>query len=372
MSVSDSNRRHALRLVTSLFFMWGLAYGLLDVLNKHFQESLSVSRAHSAYLQAAYFGAYFLMALPAAWLMRRRGYKFGILLGLCLYALGALLFAPATLCGSFDFFLLALFVIACGLACLETAANPYVAIMGDPALAERRLNFAQSFNGLGSFIGPLIGGALFFSRATVGPVSIRVPVTYAAIAVVVLVIAALILRHFAGAVVAQFCYVAAQVGVGTFFINYVTEHQKSIDSSHASFLLSIGLLAFLVGRFTSTALMRRVAPSTLLTLYAVINIALCAIVALAAGPVAIAALIAIFFFMSIMFPTIFALGVARLGAQTKSGAAYLVMSIVGGAIAPYFMGMIADARGTAAAYWVPGACFAIVAWYGYAQRPARI
>ena len=242
MSVSDSNGRHALRLVTSLFFMWGLAYGLLDVLNKHFQESLSVSRAHSAYLQAAYFGAYFLMALPAAWLMRRRGYKFGILLGLCLYALGALLFAPATLCGSFDFFLLALFVIACGLACLETAANPYVAILGDPALAERRLNFAQSFNGLGSFIGPLIGGALFFSRATAGPVSIRVPVTYAAIAVVLLIIAALIRGaplpevveeqvssaasearslwsqgHFAGAVVAQFCYVAAQVGVGHVF-----------------------------------------------------------------------------------------------------------------------------------------------------------
>lgn len=382
----ESQRRHALLLVTSLFFMWGLAYGLLDVLNKHFQESLGVSRAHSAYLQAAYFGAYFLMARPAAWLMNRHGYKFGILLGLSLYALGAVLFAPATLLASFNFFLFALFVIACGLACLETAANPYITVLGEPSQAERRLNLSQSFNGLGSFLGPLIGGALFFSR-TPGPVSLRVPVTYAAIAAVVMVIAGLIRRaplpeieeeldstqtlapslwsqgHFVGAVVAQFFYVAAQVGVGTFFINYVTEHQ-GVDSSHASFLLSIGLLAFLVGRFAGTALMRRVSPARLLTLYAFINVALCAVVALAAGPSPVTALIAVFFFMSIMFPTIFALGVARLGANTKTGAAYLIMSIVGGAIVPYFMGLIADARGTAPAYWIPALCFAVVAGFG--------
>lgn len=382
-----SQRRHALLLVTSLFFMWGLAYGLLDVLNKHFQESLGVSRAHSAYLQAAYFGAYFVMARPAAWLMSRRGYKFGILLGLSLYALGALLFAPATLMASFNFFLLALFVIACGLACLETAANPYITVLGEPSQAERRLNLSQSFNGLGSFLGPLIGGALFFSR-TPGPVSLRVPVTYAAIAGVVMVIAALIRRaplpeieeeldntqtlapslwsqgHFVGAVAAQFFYVAAQVGVGTFFINYVTEHQ-GVDSSHGSFLLSIGLLAFLVGRFAGTALMRRVSPTLLLTLYAFINVALCAVVALAAGPSPVTALIAVFFFMSIMFPTIFALGVARLGANTKTGAAYLIMSIVGGAIVPYFMGLIGDAYGTAPAYWIPALCFAVVAVFGW-------
>jgi FHS family L-fucose permease-like MFS transporter len=158
------------------------------------------------------------------------------------------------------------------------------------------------------------------------------------------------------------------VGVGTFFINYVTEHQKGIDSSHASFLLSIGLFAFLVGRFAGTALMRRVPAGLLLTLYALINVALCTVVALAAGPSPIVALIAVFFFMSIMFPTIFALGVAGLGANTKTGAAYLIMSIVGGAIVPYFMGLIADARGTASAYWIPTLCFAVVAGFGLQSR----
>jgi FHS family L-fucose permease-like MFS transporter len=392
-AASVDGRRRALMLVTSLFFMWGLAYGLLDVLNKHFQETLGISRARSAYLQAAYFGAYFLMARPAAWLMSQRGYKFGILLGLCLYALGALLFVPATLIESFAFFLLALFVIASGLACLETAANPYVTILGDPAHAERRLNFSQSFNGLGAFLGPLIGGQFFFSATASDPISMRVEITYGVIAAVVLGIAALIKhtpmpeiqeprlqaevvgeqslwsqRHFVGAVVAQFFYVAAQVGVGAFFINYVTEAQKGIDSRQASFLLSIGMLAFLVGRFASTAMMRRVNPSRLLTLYALVNVALSMVVASAPGVLSIVALLAIFFFMSIMFPTLFALGVARLGVHTKTGAAYLIMSIVGGAIVPYFMGLIADARGTARAYWIPVGCFAVVAWYGARYR----
>src|SRR5258708_1740789 len=162
-SGSADSTRLALILVTSLFFLWGLSYGLLDVLNKHFQESLHVTRANSGLLQAAYFGAYFLMALPAALLMNRKGYKFGILVGLGLFATGALLFIPATAALSFAFFLFALFVIASGAAFLETAANPYVTFLGTPQTSERRLNFAQSFNGLASFLGPLIGGAFFFS-----------------------------------------------------------------------------------------------------------------------------------------------------------------------------------------------------------------
>src|SRR5450631_2471331 len=186
--------RRALILVTSLFFMWGLAYGLLDVLNKHFQETLGVSRAHSAFLQAAYFGAYFLMARPAALLMNRYGYKRGILLGLLLYALGALLFVPATLSSNFEFFLFALFVIASGLACLETAANPYVTLLGDPVSSERRLNFSQSFNGLGSFLGPMIGGAFFFSTVAANSNASRVQMTYVVIAVVVIFIAMMIWR----------------------------------------------------------------------------------------------------------------------------------------------------------------------------------
>ncbi|HLZ99957.1 MAG TPA: sugar MFS transporter [Steroidobacteraceae bacterium] len=385
----SSGYRRAFILVTSLFFMWGLAYGLLDVLNKHFQEALGIGRARSALLQTAYFGAYFLMARPAALLMQRRGYKFGILLGLCLYASGAMLCVPATLMSSFDFFLGAMFILASGLACLETAANPYISLLGEASGAERRLNFSQSFNGLGAFLGPRIGGAFFFSTLAPRSNSLAVEVTYAVVALVVLVIAYLVhrtalpeihespiphagaggvrlwgQRHFVGAVVAQFFYVAAQVGVGAFFINYVTEQQRGTSSSNASYLLSMGMLAFLVGRFSGTALMGRIAPRRLLTAYAIVNAVLCALVVAGWGGISVAALIATFFFMSIMFPTIFALGVADLGTQSKIAASFLIMSIVGGAIAPYLMGLIADAHGTALAYLIPCVCFAVVAWYG--------
>src|SRR5687768_10915055 len=184
--------RLAFILVTSLFFMWGLSYGLLDVLNKHFQETLDITRARSGLLQMAYFGAYFVMALPAAMLMNRRGYKTGILLGLFLFAAGALLFIPATAAAKFEFFLFALFVIACGLGCLETAANPYVTFLGAPEKSEQRLNLSQSFNGLGSFVGPLIGGALFFGDG--GDRHGNVQATYVVIAAVVALIAVLIAR----------------------------------------------------------------------------------------------------------------------------------------------------------------------------------
>ena len=383
----NGNTRFAFLLVTSLFFMWGLSYGLLDVLNKHFQETLHVSRANSALLQAAYFGAYFLMAMPAAALMNRKGYKTGILLGLFLFAAGALLFIPATTAGQFEFFLFALFVIACGLACLETAANPYVTFLGVPERSEQRLNLSQSFNGLGQFVGPLIGGAVFFGGG--GNNQGGVQAIYVVIAAVVVVIAVLIARtpmpyiheetvsaqgvsakplraqrHLLFAVVAQFFYVAAQVGVGAFFINYVTEHAHGISSQNASYLLSVGMLCFLGGRFLGTALMGRIAPATLLATYALINVALSLVVVAGAGLVSVVALIAIFFFMSIQFPTIFALGVKNLGVHTKRGASFIIMAIVGGAIVPYFMGLLADHYSTAVSYLIPAACFAFVAWYG--------
>ena len=393
--------RLAFVLVTSLFFMWGLSYGLLDVLNKHFQETLNVTRARSALLQGAYFGAYFLMALPAALLMQRRGYKTGILLGLGLFAAGALLFVPATGAGRFEFYLFALFVIACGLACLETAANPYITVLGPAATSERRLNLSQSFNGLGAFIAPLIGGKLFFGTAGSGISGTHgVQMTYVAIAGIVLLIALLIWRtampdireqdadagtgasparpllrqkHFVYAVVAQFFYVAAQVGVGAFFINYATEHAAGMSSEHAAYLLSIALGCFLAGRFLGTALMGTIAPARLLTVYAVVNVLLCGLVMAGQGWASIVGLIAMFFFMSIMFPTIFALGVKDLGAQTKRGASFIIMAIVGGAIMPWFMGRIADASGdTAAAFSIPAICFAIVALYGaFGQRADR-
>lgn len=190
---STSGLRLAFMLVTTLFFLWGLSYGLLDVLNKHFQEVLHVNKAQSGLLQAAYFGAYFIIALPAGFFMDRYGYKAGILVGLCLYALGALLFVPAAAAGSFAMFLFALFVIALGLGCLETAANPYATVLGEPSGAERRLNLAQSFNGLGQFVGPIIGGSLFFTatQGTTAEGLASVKITYVAIAVLVLLIALL-------------------------------------------------------------------------------------------------------------------------------------------------------------------------------------
>ncbi|CAM3782575.1 L-fucose:H+ symporter permease [Rouxiella silvae] len=390
-----TNFRVAFTLVTTLFFLWGLSYGLLDVLNKHFQEVLHVNKAQSGLLQAAYFGAYFIIALPAGFFMDRYGYKAGILVGLCLYALGALLFVPAAAASSFAMFLFALFVIALGLGCLETAANPYATVLGDPSGAERRLNLSQSFNGLGQFIGPIIGGSLFFSAqqgaAQDGLASVKI--TYVAIAALVLLIALLFGRtrlpdireqesaqsqvlekglwqhkHFTGGVIAQFFYVAAQVGVGAFFINYTTEHWHTLSNQNASYLLSIGLISFMVGRFFSTWLMSYVKPAKLLIIYSAINIVLCGIVVAGIDNVSVIALVAVFFFMSIMFPTIFAMGVKNMGSQTKRASSLMIMAIVGGAIMPYLMGAIADHYSTALSYSLPLICFAVVLVYGLRQR----
>jgi MFS transporter, FHS family, L-fucose permease len=381
--------RMALVLVTSLFFMWGLSYGLLDVLNKHFQETLHITRARSAWLQAAYFGAYFLMALPAAALIGARGYKPAILCGLGLFAAGALLVIPSTFAASFPLFLGALFVVASGLAFLETAANPYVTLLGNPSGAERRLNLSQSFNGLGQLIAPLIAASALFSPAAAAAGQGPVRMIYAMIAIVVLLLALLTWRtdmprvkdvgiansasptslwsqpQLVWGVVAQFCYVAAQVCVGAFFINYATEYNIGISSAAAARLLSIGMLCFLIGRFAGTALLIRIPAARLLTAYALVNVALSIVVVAAVPSVSLFALIAIFFFMSIMFPTIFALAVKPLGAQAERGSSFLIMSIVGGAVVPYLMGRIADAQGTAVAFLVPAACFLVVAGYGW-------
>lgn len=382
-------------LVTSLFFMWGLAYGLLDVLNKHFQEALSINKARSTLLQAAYFGAYFLMALPAGLLMKRFSYKSGIILGLLLYAAGAALFYPAAHYANFNFFLGALFVLASGLTFLETAANPYVTVLGDRATSEQRLNLSQCFNGLGSFLGPIIGGALFFGgEKAAGAESdlSSVQLVYIIMAVVVLLIAFLFYRttlpeittaeegtakvtgsgkklfahrHFTFGVTAQFFYVAAQVGVGALFINYVTEYWEGATSEKASYLLAVSLALFTIGRFVGTALMRKIAPNALLTLYAGVNILLCALVMMGKGEVSVYALIGIFFFMSIMFPTIFALGVKDLGEHTKEASSFIIMSIVGGALVPYVMGAIAESQSTAISFIVPLICFVVVLLYGW-------
>lgn len=381
-------------LVTSLFFLWGLAYGLLDVLNKHFQETLNVTKQRSTLLQAAYFGAYFLVALPAGWFMQRVGYRKGIIIGLLLYATGALLFYPSASQASFPFFLLALFILASGLTFLETAANPYITVLGEPETSAFRLNLAQSFNGVGSFVGPIIGGALFFGAASTRQASEldTVKLVYLAIAALVLIVAILFVRtpmpevkeeelvtdraahagkslfrhrHFVWAVVAQFFYVAAQVGIAALFINYCTEKGLGITNEQASYYLSASLLLFTIGRFVGTAIMKFIAPHKLLALYAAVNMVLCAGVVWLEGMISVYTLMAIFFFESIMFPTIFALGVRNLGAYTKRGASFIIMSIVGGALVPYVMGTLAQAYSTAFSYIVPLVCFAVVLYFGW-------
>lgn len=379
-------------MITSLFFMWGFAYGLLDVLNKHFQEALNITKSRSTLLQAAYFGAYFLVALPAGIFMNKYGYKKGIIMGLLLYAVGAFLFYPAAEQSSFNAFLLALFILASGLACLETAANPYVTVLGTPETSATRLNLSQCFNGVGSFLGPIIASYLFFgenNNAGNGNLD-SVKLIYVIIGILVLIVAAIFVRtklpeikdsetvssaslnqkplfshsNFTLGVITQFFYVAAQVGVATLFINYCTESNVGIDNAMAAKLLSIGLILFTVGRFIGTALMRIIKPNQLLALYALINIGLCLIVIWNNAWISIYALMALFFFMSIMFPTIFALSIKDLGQHTKKASSFVIMSIVGGALVPYVMGTLADHYSTPVSYVVPMVCFVVVLLFG--------
>lgn len=386
-------------LVTGLFLLWGLAYGLLDVLNKHFQETLHIDKARSTLLQMAYFGAYFLIALPAGIFMNRFGYKKGIITGLLLYTAGAFLFYPAAQNFSFNFFLLAMFILASGLAFLETAANPYVTVLGDPKTSEFRLNLAQSFNGVGSFIGPIIAANVFFENSTdVASQLDSVKTVYLIIGFLVFIVAVIFWRtplpeikedkmvthagqikkplfkhsHFNGAILAQFFYVAAQVGIAALFINYCTENNKTITNADAAYLLSVSLLLFTCGRFAGTALMKKIAPNILLFVFALINIALCVLVILNTGWLSVYSLMTIFFFESIMFPTIFALGVKDLGHHTKKASSFIIMSIVGGALMPYAMGVIAESYSTAISYCVPVLCFIVVAWYGWSGYKIRV
>jgi FHS family L-fucose permease-like MFS transporter len=384
-------------LVTSLFFLWGFAYGLLDVLNKHFQVTLNITKQRSMLLQAAYFGAYFAVALPAGLLMQKIGYRKGIIIGLLLYATGALLFYPSAQNASFPFFLVALFIIASGLTFLETAANPYITVLGKPESSEFRLNLSQSFNGVGAFFGPIVAAELFFSKKSTSESTEldTVKYVYIGIAIVVLIVALLFVRtrmpeikeeetvvdktqhsgkslfqhgHFVWAIIAQFFYVAAQVGIAGLFINYCTEKGLGITDKRASYLLSASLALFTVGRFIGTAIMRVIAPNILLGLFALVNIVLTVVVVQAPGWFSIYALMGIYFFESIMFPTIFALGVKNLGHHTKKGSSFIIMAIVGGAIVPYIMGSLAQTHSTPFSFIVPLICFVVVAifaFYGY-------
>lgn len=400
-ATAEASLRGPLAFAIGCFLIWGLAYGLLDVLNKHVQETLHVGKAQSAWLQMAYFGAYLAMSLPAGSLLQARSYRFGIVFGLGVTALGALLFIPAAQAGDFRFFVGSMFVLATGLCFLETAADTYVNVLGPPKHASRRLNLAQSFNALGVFFGPLIGGSLFFGGAmteAVGGEQRAVQATYAVIAVLVLIFAAVVGRahlpdvdhpdhgdlageavsaprlraqqHFVFGVITQALYVGAQVGIGAYFINLAVETWPGLTSQQGAFLLSVATAGYLIGRFVTTALLLRFPPRRILTLYGLVNVALCLVVATGMEKVSALALTAVFFFMSTMFATIFALGVAGLGAGTRRASSMMVMAIGGGVLLPWPMGRIAELYGTPAAFLLPAACFAVVALYGW--RGAKI
>ena len=381
-------------LVTSLFFLWGLAHSILDVLNKHFQETMEgVGKTESALVQAVMYGGYFVMALPAGQIIKRYGYRAGVITGLLLYGIGALLFIPGGQLLSFPFFLFSLFVIGCGLTCLETSANPYVTVLGNAEGAARRINLSQSFNGLGWIVGPLIGGHFAFA---VGADKGSIAIPYAIIGVVVLCVALVFAqvklpevqadgvaqtesahatdslwqhRNFVYGLIALFLYVAAQTGINSFFINYVTEH-ASVSNVNASLLLGFGGMGlFMAGRMGGSWLMLRVRVERVL-LYCAVGATLAMAVLLSgAGVAGVAAFMLCYLCESIMFPTIFALALKGVGQHTKRASSFLIMSIVGGAIAPVLMGLIADHASMAMAFIVPLCCFVVIA--AYAARFAR-
>lgn len=394
-SMSKRDRLTGLILVTTLFFLWGFAYGLLDVLNKHFQNVLGITKLQSTGLQVAYFGSYFCFPpLVGGPVIRKWGYKTGIMLGLGLYVSGALFFWPAAKFLSFGAFVGATFVMACGLSELETAANPYISVLGDPKTASFRLNFSQSFNGVGSFVGPLIASNAFFSGTNQTNLT-SVQYVYLGIAIAVALVAVgfafvhvpeisdeLMLEqaiacgdaeiasrplhkqyHTIFGFVAQFVYVASQVTLASFFINYVTDVDTNISDALASNLLSVALATFTIGRFISTALMRFVKPRYILIVYAFMAALLCGLTLGLRGLSAVVVLICIFFFESCMYPTIFTLAIQDLGANTKKGSSLLIMGVGGGAVFPPIQGAIADASNTAVSQCVPMVGYVLVLIY---------
>lgn len=398
-------------LIVSLFFLWGVANNLNDVLVAQFKKAFTLTDFQAALVQGAFYFGYFVVALPAGAYMRRYGYKSAVVLGLCLYGAGALLFWPAAVLATYGMFLAALFVIACGLAFLETSANPYVTLLGPASSAAARLNLAQAFNPLGSIAGVLIGQHFIFTGVQHTPAELAamsvaareafmkseaaaVQMPYLIIGLGVILWAVLILltrfpavavRHdgtpveqgvlwrllrdsrFLGAVAAQFFYVGAQVAIFSHMIRYAQATMPGTADKTAASFVTAGLVCFMAGRFAGAVLMKRLKASRVLALFALVNVLLMAVAAFVPGRGGIYALVASSFFMSVMYPTIFALGVAgRSDDERKFGAALLVMAIVGGAVLTAAMGVMSDQVGIAHAMLVPAVCF--VAIFLFAQQ----
>jgi FHS family L-fucose permease-like MFS transporter len=417
-------------LVSSLFLLWGVCNGMIDVMDKHFQDELHLSKAQSAWVQFAHYLGYFLMAMPAGWLASRIGYKGGIIAGLLMVAVGGFWFIPASYVAeaarngtaspttAFVGYLIGVCAIAAGLTFLETVANPYTTVLGPPQYAATRINLAQSTNGIGWIFGPIIGAAFFYGKdaqgVSTGSQTLYIP--YVVVAVVVLILSAVFYfsyipdikteddyhlddatpgvsrsiwthPHFVMAVAAQFFYVAAQAGIFSFFINYMTtetpgfpkaitegslskwfemkEGHMGFSDVGAARLASLGFFFFLAGRFSGAALLKKFSPHKVLGTYGVINVLACLLIFLKLGWLSVACVFLSYFFMSIMFPTIFALGIFGLGVRAKKASAYIVMAIMGGAILPKAMGAVADKWDMSRGFIVPMFCFAFVAFYGF-------
>jgi FHS family L-fucose permease-like MFS transporter len=416
-------------LVSSLFLLWGLCNGMIDVMDKHFQNELNLTKSQSANVQFAHYLGYFLMALPAGWLARKWGWKGGIIAGLLMVAVGGFWFIPATHIQAaasagnvsantaFIGYLLGVCAIAAGLTFLETVANPYTTVLGPARYAATRINLAQSCNGVGWIFGPIIGAQYFYSKNP------QIWVPYVAVACVVIVLAVIFKcsyvpdikneddfqldektssvshslwtrPHFTLAVVAQFLYVAAQAGIFGFFINCMTvdrttgftmmphipenwgtgilkslfetgkDGQFHISDAGAATLASVAFICFLLGRITGAGLLKKFSPHKVLGLYGVLNVVVCLLIFLNLGWLSVISVFLSYFFMSIMFPTIFSLGIFGLGDKTKTASAFIVMAIMGGAIIPKIMGAIADKYDMCRGFIVPMLCFAFVAFYG--------
>lgn len=396
-------------LVTGLFLFWGIPSNMNDILIKQFMKSFELSRLQAGLIQSAFYMGYFLLAIPAALIMRRFGYKTGLVIGLMLFSTGAIMFWPAALIGKYGMFLFALFVIASGASFLETGANTFIATLGDAESSERRLNFSQSFNPLGAVSGVAIGTLFILSgiehsqdkiavmkaageyEGYLHSETLRVITPYVVLGLIIFIWGLLILAtkfpephaddvlaknnkgkisdlfkypHFYKGVLAQFCYVGAQVCTWSYFILYIQDYTH-VGEKLAGFFLILTLVAFAVGRFFATFLMKYIKPVKLMRTYGLINILLVLVSIFLPGWIGVYAILFTSFFMSLMFPTIFALGIKGLGEKTKLAGSLMVMSIIGGAVFTPIMGLISQ-YSMAVAMTVPLVCYVVVTWYAAA------
>jgi MFS transporter, FHS family, L-fucose permease len=389
MPLTDRKYVPTFIFVTSLFLLWGVAMSMGDVLNRHFQKVLSVSLAQSGLVQFSIFGAYAVMGIPAGLFMKKYGYKYGVLLGLCLFSFGSFLFIPAANAESFSFFRIALFILACGMATLEAVAHPFTAALGHESNSEQRLNFSQTFNAVGTIIGPILGGFFILGDVLTGNTQtdlFSVKMLYAAIGATVFIVALAFwfvkvpalqearnnissersygelfkFRHFRWAAIAQFFNVAAQGGTWAFFINYAIKYMPGMTDQQAAFYFSLSMVMMLLGRIIGTYLMTFIAPNKLLAIFCLGSITMCLIISQHIGWLSFACLIGLQFTFSIMFPTIFGLGMKNLNDLREKAASVIVMGVVGGAVLPPIMGYMADKTNVAQAYLLPIICYVMI------------